>query len=1005
MSRARVVAVFGAMQGTGVLVSRRLVLTAAHLVRSGEITIAHPHRSESVPADIEALYEEHDLAVLRTAHDVIPEVAPALGRLRFGALATYSALPHCEILGFPDIQRFGHDRRALELDQYRCTVLPVAGSIRSTLVCELDHPAAAEREDGSSPLQGLSGSPVFAGPVLLGIVTDVPRGRDHLRVEGVLTEHIMPMPGVRRSVRVEPITDFHPADRLFEEEYAQAIRARYRKTRIFGIDELGSNESTWDLDTAYLSLEAMDRGDRDPRDPFTTATPPRRIDDLLAERLRTLLRGDAGAGKTTLVWWLASHAACGTLGTELDDLNGLVPLVVPLRALRAQGLPLPGPAQLPAVAGVLADDPPPGWANRVLKAGRGFLLIDGLDEVPAAEREETRVWLSELLSLHPRTRCLATVRPLAVEEEWLGSEGFAELQLLPMRDEDISAFVAAWHRAARLDGSAPDDLDALETDLLAQFKQNEALRTLAQTPLLCAVICALHRRRGGLLPDTRWELYRATLAMLLGSRDSQRKIRSPEGIDMGFDECQELLQSIAIWQVRGAQAQLSRQDAEHQVEAAMRRLPQVRAQGSPAVVLTHLLNRSGLLQERADDEIQFIHRTFQDYLAARALVEGGCLPELIQHAHEEQWRDTVLLAVGHCRPNEVGKLIEGLIAQGDKAPDDSRRETLHILAARCLTSSVVIDDHVDSEVASRIRAVLPPRSRASVKKLAPLGPYVLPLLPELSTLTTDSTVLVVKLICAIGGSAAVPYARQYAGVPVSAARRELAENWGQFPTDAYAHAVLANMSPDSMLFVENLDQLRLVAHLPHSGTLSLIGDFSTRALVQHLSEAHFKHLILAMNDELHDLLFLKQLPWIAALSVHSGRGITDLSALEGAQLSHLDISAEDLTRQELAPIQKVSGLERLRLVYGGPGRVGHLPPAPADVSYLDITGNLPIDLSTLRDWPSLRRLQIHFKSGTVDLTPLQAITDLAVTVAGRVTIIGGEPFGDRLTVHFLGVDA
>jgi hypothetical protein len=994
-----VVAVFGAMQGTGVLVSRRLVLTAAHLVRSGaEITIAHPHRSESVPAVIEALYEEHDLAVLRAAHDVIPEVAPALGRLRFGALATYSSLPHCEILGFPDIQRFGQDRRALELDQYRCTVLPVAGSIRSTLVCELDHPAAAEREDGSSPLQGLSGSPVFAGPVLLGMVTDVPRGRDHLRVEGVLTEHIMPMPGVRRSVRVEPITDFHPADRLFEAEYAQAIRARYRKTRIFGIDELGSNESTWDLDTAYLSLEAVDRGDRDPRDPFT-ATPLRRIDDLLTERPRTLLRGEAGAGKTTLVWWLASHAACGTLGPELDDLNGLVPLVVPLRALRAQGLPLPRPAQLPSVAGVLADDPPPGWANRVLKSGRGFLLIDGLDEVPAAEREETRVWLSELLSLHPHTRCLATVRPLAVEEEWLRSEQFAELQLLPMRDEDINAFVAAWHRAARLDGSAPGELDELESDLLTQFDQNDALRSLAQTPLLCAVICALHRRRGGLLPDTRWELYRATLAMLLGSRDSQRKIRSPEGIEMGFDEYQELLQSLAIWLVRGNQAQLSRQDAEHQVEAAMERLPQVRAQGSPATVLTHLLNRSGLLQERADDEIQFIHRTFQDYLAARALVEGGCLPELIQHAHEEEWGDTVLLAVGHCRPNEVGRLIDGLIAQGDKASDDSRRETLHILAGRCFTDSVVFDDQVvGSKVASRIRALLPPRSTASLHSLALLGSYVLPLLPDPSTLTPEEADLTVGLICAIGGSAAIPYAQQYAGSEVFEVRDSLTENWYRFPAGAYARDVLAGMAPHPMLYVRTLPQLRLLRQLLPVQTLALVGDFKSVDVTRHLHGTDVEHLFLNNNNELHDLQFLKQLPKIATLSVFECDEMKDLSALEGSTLSSLHLSAGHLTQEELAPIQEVSGLERLQLAYEGTGRLGHLPPAPAHVTYLNVTGDLPIDLTPLVDWPSLRHLHIRFAHGTVDLTPLQEIIDLAITVMGKVTITGGEPFGNRLTV-------
>jgi hypothetical protein len=31
---------------------------------------------------------------------------------------------------------------------------------------------------------------------------------------------------------------------------------RYRKTEIFGLEELGRGESSWDLETAYLTLEA-----------------------------------------------------------------------------------------------------------------------------------------------------------------------------------------------------------------------------------------------------------------------------------------------------------------------------------------------------------------------------------------------------------------------------------------------------------------------------------------------------------------------------------------------------------------------------------------------------------------------------------------------------------------------------------------------------------------------------------------------------------------------------
>ncbi|MEE1797908.1 NACHT domain-containing protein [Streptomyces sp. JV176] len=1074
MSVTRVVAILGERQGSGVLLTPRSVLTCAHVVGATDRpAIAHPGRADTVTAEVQWRDDTLDAALLVTDHDILaPEVAAPLGRLRIGALATEAPLPHCEIVGFPDIQRYGADG-ALELDQYRATVLPAAGALRSALVCELNHPAAAERADGTSPLQGLSGSPVFAGAVLLGIVTQVPRGRGHLRVEGVPATRILEAGGPLNSVSgVERVTEVHPQDERFCEQYAKAVKARYRKTRIFGIDELGTHEATWDLDTAYLSLEAgglerpsgLDR--TEPHRP--SPVQPSRIDNLLADRPRTLLRGEAGAGKTTLVWWLAAHAACGTLGPELADLNGLVPFVVPLRTVHARGNGLPTPSQLSSVAQVLTDDPPTGWARRVLESGRGFLLVDGVDELPPDEREHTQVWLNELLDLYPATRCLATVRPLAVEEEWLRSGRFDELQLLPMRHEDIQAFVTAWHRAAHLECDTYTDerraeseraeLATLETDLQAQFAQNRALRTLAQTPLLCAVICALHRRRGGLLPDTRWELYRSTLAMLLGTRDKQRGIANPDGITMGFEEHLELLQSLAVWLVRGGQAQLSREGAEGQIKVAMRRLSQVRSQGSPKAVLTHLLNRSGLLQERADDEIQFIHRTFQDYLAARAFVEGGSLTELLRNAHNEQWQDTVLLAVGHCRPAEVRELIEGLLRNGEGARERAERMTLYTLAARCLLGTVVVDESVSQSVAAGIRALLPPANSAEVEAVASLEEYVLPLLPEQSELNSDGVVRMAELLCRIGGADAIPYAKQLARRGSRAARSELVEGWGNFPVEEYASEVLAGLSlAEEAIPVKSIDQLRLLRGIAPFGTLMLQGNFTGLQLTRHLADVEVRHLSISKNTTLTDLSFVQRLPLLKELSALYNPALTKFSSLKKTHIELLNLSLHGVTQAQLAPIRHIPELTALLLEYPSTLSTRSLPRAHPGVIVLDVMCGKRIDLSTLRLWPALRALTLHLDSCTwlvhgrrgtttpapqitslelhiesdyaglehvaeafpalaeltlntlfqdgeeLDLTPLHGLPGLRITVSSKWSgvlpvLLGTEPLGDRLTV-------
>nr|WP_231717328.1 NACHT domain-containing protein [Streptomyces paludis] len=620
----------------------------------------------------------------------------------------------------------------------------------------------------------------------------------------------------------------------------------------------------------------------------------------------------------------------------------------------------------------MTDDPPPGWARRVLSAGRALLLIDGVDEIPPGEREEARRWLGELLDLYPHIHCLATVRPLAVEDDWLRSEEFEELQLLPMRDKDIEAFVTAWHRAARLEcdryadqhraAAERAELDGLEAELKERLRQNTALRTLARTPLLCAVICALHRRRGGLLPDTRWELYRATLAMLLGNRDAQRRIGSPEGITMGFEEHQELLQCLAVWLVRAGRAQLSRADAEQQIEVALRRLPKVREQGSAATVLRHLLNRSGLIQERADDEIQFIHRTFQDYLAARALIEGGSLLELLQNAPNEQWRDTVLLAVGHCRPHEVRRLVEGLLADGAASSYGGRRADLYVLAARCLLNTVVVDETVGERVADRIRTLLPPRDSGHTDALVSLEDYVLPLLPEPSGLGVRDAEEVAELICMVGGSSAIPYAKRFSLHESVHVRSTIAASWFQFPTERYAREVLAGMSLTGLaISVSTPDRLRLLPGLPSPSAVDVSIDASSSQLGEYLPTAGCEELNVYGNAVLRDVSFLPGLTDVRSLSVTKCPALEDLSGLVNTPLTALELDVGTLGEEELDAVHRIPYLRSLTLTYGS-SSPGRLPAAHPGVSYLRLDSRQPLDLSSLDAWFSLRELDVTVDS-------------------------------------------
>lgn len=114
-----------------------------------------------------------------------------------------------------------------------------------------------------------------------------------------------------------------------------------------------------------------------------------------------------------------------------------------------------------------------------------------------------------------------------------------------MGGADTGRFVGRWFSAARATASSDTErsaLEGLEGSLLGVLRTQRDLAQLSTTPLLCALICALHRDRRGHLPHSRMELYEAALSMLMVRRDRERSIGEPEGIRLGEHQTLHLLQ-------------------------------------------------------------------------------------------------------------------------------------------------------------------------------------------------------------------------------------------------------------------------------------------------------------------------------------------------------------------------------------------------------------------------------------------------------------------------------
>ncbi|WP_419996718.1 NACHT domain-containing protein [Streptomyces boninensis] len=749
----------------------------------------------------------------------------------------------------------------------------------------------------------------------------------------------------------------HEQDAAFERDYLDHVRRKHGRLTIYGID-LANSPSGWQLDAAYLSLEATTGTaartrprDGDDAEVVLPATTVRPADEALADATRVLLRGVAGSGKTTLAQWLAVSAAQPETEGRMAYLSGRVPFVLPMRTLLSRQLDqLPDPGTFLSVTGnPCAGTQPRGWEHRVLKDGRALVLVDGIDEVPEPERRRARHWLTKLIDAYPDgNRWLVTSRPSAVPEGWLANYGFTDLTLADMSASDVAAFIDRWHTAARTGDPDYDQvLEAYARDLRNAVRAKPDLGRLATNPLLCGLICALNRDRRGYLPGGRMELYSAALSMLLIRRDQERGMVGPE---LREQPQIQILQRLAYWLIHNGRTEMSRSRAEEIVAAALPSVPAIAAMGDAPAILDHFLLRSGLLQEPVPDAVEFIHRTFQDYLGARHAVDEGNLGALAQNAANDQWEDVIRMAVGHARRHERAEILRELLKAADRVQQSSECTRLRLLAATCLSYATDLDPEVRADVEQHTAGLIPPRNTDEADRLATVGPLVLDLLPGPDGLEEGTAAAVVTAACLIASEQAIPFLTQYVNHPSVHVRDTLARYWRRHDTESYGRDIVARLTPDGTMFTahseEHLEALSAMGTRP---ALHAVGDISQELIAAYASEASLTRIQVTSNGQLCDLDFLRGQARLTIVSIASCPNLTDLSGLADVPLNTLHLT-EDSTRTGLSVLRGIPTLRKLSLCLGPRERVAlsSIPPLDA-LRYLDMSAvkSLPSGLQRL----------------------------------------------------------
>jgi hypothetical protein len=696
-----------------------------------------------------------------------------------------------------------------------------------------------------------------------------------------------------------------PTDEVdrFEIDYRDAVARNLDVLQLIGADVSLPNRR-YKLGVAYITLTVVQKppfatlavassSDSPDGEAIREIVP---VDAALASSRRLIIQGLAGSGKTTLLQWIAVRAATRSFEGQLTEWNECIPFYIRLRQYAHLSLPKPK-AFLDFAAPAIAGTMPEKWVYNVLRTGRAIVLIDGVDEVSSSQREVVHTWLRDLVETYKDARFIVTSRPHAIEDGWMNHESFNDVMLQEMEMTDIFLFIDHWHEAVRqelLTDREKNELDPLAENLKERVRSTRAIRNLATNPLLCAMLCALNRERKQQLPVYRVELYEACCSLLLERREKESHIDLSDYPVLNYSQKRRLLEDLAIWMTIENLSEAEKWVVDERFARKLTNMPNILPYTTGKAVRKLLLERSGIIREPIADHIDFTHRTFQEFFAAQAAISAIDIKQLVANAHNDQWREVIILAAG-LAPSQAlcERLISDLIKRGDE--EKEHRYQLHLIAVSSLETAVELGPEVKAEVEKRLGRLVPPKNMADAKALAAASELAVKHLAKKGKLSATICAACIRALAIIGGDTALEILEGYADDQRESVINELLRTWNDFDEETYAKRILSKT-------LRNRSELRL-SYLPSDNSIEYL-----------MNLINLTSLNLSGCSRL-STLSLVGLTGLTSLNLSGCSQLSDLAPLaELTGLTWLDLSRCPRVN-DLAPLARLINLRDLKLTF------------------------------------------------------------------------------------------
>ena len=531
--------------------------------------------------------------------------------------------------------------------------------------------------------------------------------------------------------------------REYEGVYRDNLIEKYSKVELIGSGFKERNITRYDISSAYVELNGTTGNYYDEIE----------LSQVFSRKNVVWIKGEAGSGKTTFLQWVAVCAAKNEY-QKIKNIRYTIPIVI---GLRNAEWPLNLQSAVNKITATYGITCPDGWIADLLKKNRVILLFDGLDEISVTKRGETYSFIEDIVKKYPKMKILLTSRNSV-------NDSFAcdniTYEIVPMKMENIKKFILYWHKSVLWRGAVVGDeeINRLQHKLIMKIVENQPLKALAKNPLLCAMICALNFVNKEQLPNDKMELYDKCCEMLMDSRDMQRQIDSSiyDNIPkLDYSRKRKILEEMAFWMLNGGESLEEKKNVIGFLENLIKEtniLPDKNKECNTESILNFFIERSGIIREPEMGKVDFIHKTFMEFLAVKAICRKCAWSTLIKEACNANWKETIMMCFQEMGQETVEYVLNKMILEGG-----IKKDNRYILMASLGASNAMFlsNKSIKEKIDSEIRAMIPPK-QAEVYEIAQAGTYLLPFLKDSQTFSDSDKLRCLNLLSYLETEETIP---------------------------------------------------------------------------------------------------------------------------------------------------------------------------------------------------------------------------------------------------------